>query len=394
MKMSHLLAIFCLAALSSSAWAQSPSAPTDDERANLAQHADELRAEAVRLEDEARQAQASLDAQGECGLSARACKERELERKVSLQKEGILSADATEKLEGEIRALRVELESADSLKPRAETLKALASASAHVAATGDAGLSDWDKLNEFARLGETFKYSLKELIKPGPLLLLAGGNASWYALKKQQGVNQSVYNSLHASPGIPAAALKTGQYLPFVAAGATVPLYIVALTTDNKVVRDLAETFTVGITTNLLATEGLKRLLHDCRPGPVCVDRTGAPSGHASTSFVIATMLDHKFGHKWGILAYAVASSVVLTRLGNTDPKNVHTLGQSIDGALQGAAIGWATSRGQERAKEAHAGKRSFLSKLAYGNFNGGSYSCAPSIGNGYGGGCVIDFGK
>ena len=88
----------------------------------------------------------------------------------------------------------------------------------------------------------------------------------------------------------------------------------------------IAETFAV----NSAATFALNVTVRRARPGS---DRHSSfPSGHASTAFAAATLIDRNSGHAWGIPAYALAAVTAVSRVesGRHYPSDV----------LAGAALG------------------------------------------------------
>lgn len=61
------------------------------------------------------------------------------------------------------------------------------------------------------------------------------------------------------------------------------------------------------------------------------------PSGHASSTFAVATALETLYGLKTGIPAYAAASFISITRV----DMNAHFVSDVVFGAAMGSAIGW-----------------------------------------------------
>ena len=61
------------------------------------------------------------------------------------------------------------------------------------------------------------------------------------------------------------------------------------------------------------------------------------PSGHASSTFAVATVLETLYGLKAGIPAYAAASFISITRV----DMNAHFVSDVVFGAALGSAIGW-----------------------------------------------------
>lgn len=64
------------------------------------------------------------------------------------------------------------------------------------------------------------------------------------------------------------------------------------------------------------------------------------PSGHAASTFAVATSLETLFGPKAGIPAYVAAGLIGYTRL----DMNEHYISDLVFGAALGSAIGWGTA--------------------------------------------------
>ena len=84
-----------------------------------------------------------------------------------------------------------------------------------------------------------------------------------------------------------------------------------------------------------LATDGLKSTIHEERPDES--DDRSFPSGHTSMSFSAAATLHKRYGWKYGLPAYAVATFVGAARV-KADKHYVHDV---VAGAALGEAAGW-----------------------------------------------------
>jgi membrane-associated phospholipid phosphatase len=82
-----------------------------------------------------------------------------------------------------------------------------------------------------------------------------------------------------------------------------------------------------------LTTFGLKAIRDDETPAR---DRWAWPSGHTSSSFAVASVLDEFYGPKVGIPAYAVASLVGLRMMDQHD----HWCSDVVFGATLGWVVG------------------------------------------------------
>lgn len=76
--------------------------------------------------------------------------------------------------------------------------------------------------------------------------------------------------------------------------------------------------------------KGIKFLIDSPRPDGM--DNNSFPSGHCSVAFAGAELVRCKYGWKWGLAAYGVASSVAVLRLCN----NAHWLSDVVFGAGMG----------------------------------------------------------
>ena len=84
-----------------------------------------------------------------------------------------------------------------------------------------------------------------------------------------------------------------------------------------------------------LVTDGIKSTIHEERPDGS--DDKSFPSGHTSMSFSAAATLHKRYGWKYGVPAYAVATFVGAARV-KADKHYVHDV---IAGAALGGAAGW-----------------------------------------------------
>ncbi len=88
-----------------------------------------------------------------------------------------------------------------------------------------------------------------------------------------------------------------------------------------------------ALSVNSLATAGLKAIRDDETPFG---NRWAWPSGHTSSSFTVASVLDEFYGHKVGYPAYAAASLVGLRMMDKED----HWASDVVFGAVLGWVIG------------------------------------------------------
>jgi membrane-associated phospholipid phosphatase len=88
---------------------------------------------------------------------------------------------------------------------------------------------------------------------------------------------------------------------------------------------------------NGVFTQGLKYAVSRDRPDG---GRYSFPSGHTSATFVTATVIQHRYGWKAGIPAYAVGAYVAAARLGERQ----HYLSDVVFGAALGTVVGRAVA--------------------------------------------------
>jgi membrane-associated phospholipid phosphatase len=86
--------------------------------------------------------------------------------------------------------------------------------------------------------------------------------------------------------------------------------------------------------TTLGATYGLKTLIDSDRPNGQGDD--SFPSGHTSRSFSAAAYLDHRYGWRYGLPAYAIATFVAYSRV-EADAHHVRDV-------AAGAVLAWGIS--------------------------------------------------
>lgn len=84
---------------------------------------------------------------------------------------------------------------------------------------------------------------------------------------------------------------------------------------------------------NAMATVSMKGITNRTRPDG---SRWSFPSGHTSTAFTSAAVIETHFGRWWSIPAYAAATYVGLSRM----QENRHYLSDVIAGAILGTYLG------------------------------------------------------
>lgn len=125
----------------------------------------------------------------------------------------------------------------------------------------------------------------------------------------------------------------------YVLAGATVSAFIGAKIADAPKVALTAGTMTEALALTQVFTIALKYATQRTRPDGS--NNLSFPSGHASSSFAIATVVQVFYGPLYGIPSYAIATMIALSRL----DKNKHFASDTVAGALLGTLIGLGTAQ-------------------------------------------------
>ncbi len=107
--------------------------------------------------------------------------------------------------------------------------------------------------------------------------------------------------------------------------------YALSVNNNDKLNEDRAWTMMTALSINGLATVGLKAARNNKNPNG---DNWAWPSGHTSSSFTVAAVLDEFYGPKVGIPAYALATMVAYRMVEEGD--------HWMSDAVFGAALGWA----------------------------------------------------
>jgi hypothetical protein len=170
-----------------------------------------------------------------------------------------------------------------------------------------------------------------------PLLWMAGGGAAAFALHP---LDDNVNDRFKADGAIH-TAFKPGQVIGYgaVQIGAAIGTWAIGRRLDphGRAAHIGLDLLRAQVVTQTF-TYGLKLTVQRQRP-----DGTGYsfPSGHASTTFATASVLERHFGWKAGVPTYALATYVAASRL----HENRHYLSDVVFGAAIGLAAGRTTTR-------------------------------------------------
>jgi len=134
------------------------------------------------------------------------------------------------------------------------------------------------------------------------------------------------------APGLSNAASMAGSFA--IMAPATVGLFATGRFAHDTRFRAFTYDATQALIVNGVYTEIFKRAIHRERPDGS--DALSFPSGHASSAFALATVVDAHYGWKVGIPSYLAAGAIGLSRISN----NKHYLTDVLAGATLGVITG------------------------------------------------------
>ena len=123
-----------------------------------------------------------------------------------------------------------------------------------------------------------------------------------------------------------------GNY--YVIGGAIGGLFLAGNFSHNQHFHSLTYALAQGYIINNAWTNTIKFTIRRVRPDET--NRRSFLSGHASNAFMVAAILNHYYGYKAGIPAYAVAAFVGASRV----EKNRHFMSDVVAGATLGYVIG------------------------------------------------------
>ena len=132
----------------------------------------------------------------------------------------------------------------------------------------------------------------------------------------------------------------------FVAAGLTGGLLLSGYLSQRPRYRSMVFTLAQGYAVNTTVTAAIKVTTRRLRP--TGENRISFPSGHTSTVFTWATILDHYYGANIAIPAYLVATFVGISRIESSH----HFLSDVVAGAALGYIVGRTVIRGTESLEQ------------------------------------------
>lgn len=185
--------------------------------------------------------------------------------------------------------------------------------------------------HELSRYAANLGRNLKGVLGRGnmrPLLLGAGLALSGSLLDHRT----ETYFAQHPYPAAGRAGARVGGTL--VVAGLTAGLFGAGALSHEGRFHDVTYDLSQAVLVNTAYTFALKNTVHRMRP-----DGSNAlsfPSGHTSTAFAAATVLQSHYGLKAGIPAYGIASFIGASRMAS----KAHHLSDVVAGAGLGYLVG------------------------------------------------------
>ena len=184
-------------------------------------------------------------------------------------------------------------------------------------------------------IGHHVKDDLRGMIAPSSLLVLGAGAALAAAvLPTDRDVSRSF-----ATAGSLERTLEPGNgigdgYVQFAAAAGT---WVAGRASHHRRLAATGVDLLEAQLLNGVFTQGLKYAVNRRRPDG---GRYSFPSGHTSATFTTASVVQHRYGWKAGIAAYAVGAYVGAARLGERQ----HYLSDVVFGAALGTVAGRAVA--------------------------------------------------
>jgi membrane-associated phospholipid phosphatase len=184
---------------------------------------------------------------------------------------------------------------------------------------------------QLRRYASNLGVNLKGVAAPGNarMLLLGAGLVAGASLLDNRTVS---YFDQHPYPGPARTGATIGRGL--VVAGLTAGLFGASLVAKDDHFRGVTYDLSQAVLVNTAYTYAIKNAIRRLRPDGS--DALSFPSGHTSTQFAAATVLQAHYGKKVGIPAYALASFVGASRMAS----KAHHLSDVVAGAALGYVVG------------------------------------------------------
>jgi hypothetical protein len=193
------------------------------------------------------------------------------------------------------------------------------------------------------------------------VILGVGGGLSFAVHSEDRDITQEFTESPTVEEVLDPGEAVGGGFVQF---GAALGVYILGRNSHNQRLSLVGADLVRSQILNAGMTQGIKFAVGRTRPDG---SRYSFPSGHTSSSFATATVLQRHFGWRAGIPAYGLAAFVGGSRL----QQNRHYLSDVIFGAAIGVVAGRATTVGH--------GKASFaVTPYALGGGGGVTFTLVP----------------
>lgn len=176
---------------------------------------------------------------------------------------------------------------------------------------------------------------ISQTVASWPAVVLAGGSVAALALTQ---ADQSIQNSFRTGRHLGSAdTVFRIMGAPYIVDSLAALTFGVGALSHNEETTRTGETLLETLGFSESATLGLKLAFNRKRPNG---GNHGFPSGHASRTFAVATVLETLHGPLVGIPSYLLAGLISFSRL----DENAHNLSDLVFGAALGSAVGWGTA--------------------------------------------------
>ncbi len=202
-------------------------------------------------------------------------------------------------------------------------LEGLSETSGYILEATTSNLGDWPK-----RIIEDSKESFLRPDNLSIMLLAGGASVALHSsgADKKMAENFNKHSIFH---GFPDESLNIIGH-PWTQFGASALWYAISRKSQDEFNRKRAEAMIAALSVTGVATFSLKAIRDNETPNG---KDWAWPSGHAASSFTVASMLDEFYGPKVGVPAYALASVIAYRMLDTGD--------HWTSDVVFGAAIGW-----------------------------------------------------
>ena len=202
----------------------------------------------------------------------------------------------------------------------------LSETSGYVLESATANVNDWP--------GRLIKDTKECFLRPDNLtaLLLAGGaSVAMHSSGADKKLNEN-FDDHHVFRGFTDESLNVIGH-PWTQFGMATLWYAVSAKNQDELNKSRAQTMIEALSVTGVVTMGLKAIRNNDSPNG---KNWAWPSGHAASSFTVASVLDEFYGPKVGVPAYALASLITYRMLDTGD----HWTSDVVFGATLGWVVG------------------------------------------------------